>query len=64
MDKNKNKKSKKYAFNINDINRDKKIKASFLNFDNLNRGIYDQIELDGMTIRDNTDKLKDEKVDH
>ena len=61
MDKDKNKKSRKYAFNINDINNDKKIKSSVLDFDNLNKGVYDQIELDDMTIRSNKENLKNIK---
>ena len=58
MNKEKNKKGRKYAFNINDINSHKKIKGSLLDFKSLNRGTYDEIETNDMTIRDNSEKLK------
>ena len=61
MDKEKNQKGKKYAFNINDINKDKKIKGSALDFDKLNKGLYDQLELDDKTIKSDEEKLKDVK---
>ena len=51
-------KGKKYAFNINDINKDKKSKGSSLDFNSLNRGTYDEIENNDMIIKDRLDKLK------
>ena len=61
MNKEKNKRGNKYAFNINDINSNKKFKGSLLDFKSLNRGTYDEIEIDDMKIRDNIGKLKDVK---
>ena len=58
MNKEKNEKGKKYAFNINDINRHKNFKGSLLDFKSLNKGTYDQIETNDMTIKDNLEKLK------
>ena len=51
-------KGKKYAFNINDINKDKQSKGSSLDFNSLNRGTYDEIENNDMIIKDRLDKLK------
>ena len=61
MDKEKNQKGQKYAFNINDINNNKKIKGSALDFEKLNKGLYDQLELDDKTIKSDEEKLKDVK---
>jgi len=58
MNKEKNEKGKKYAFNINDINRNKNFKGSALDFKSLNKGTYDEIETNDMTIRDNLEKLR------
>jgi hypothetical protein len=58
MNKEKNEKGKKYAFNINDINRNKNFKGSALDFKSLNKGTYDEIETNDMTIKDNLEKLR------
>ena len=54
---NKNKQSK-YAFNINDINAKKKFQGSLNDFQKLNRGLYDEIENQDISIKDNKNKLK------
>jgi hypothetical protein len=54
---NKNKQSK-YAFNINDINAKKKFQGSLNDFQKLNRGLYDEIENQDISIKDNKNQLK------
>lgn len=54
---NKSKQSK-YAFNINDINAKKKFQGSLNDFQKLNRGLYDEIENQDISIKDNKNKLK------
>ena len=58
MNNGRNKKGQKYAFNINDINKHKKFKGSLVDFNTLNKGTYDEIENNDMTIKDHLDKLK------
>ena len=48
----------KYAFNINDIKAPKDFKGSLSDFKSLNRGSYDEIESNDITIKDNIEKLK------
>ena len=48
----------KYAFNINDIKAPKDFKGSLSDFKSLNRGYYDEIESNDITIKDNIEKLK------
>ena len=54
---NKNKQNK-YAFNINEINVKKKFQGSLNDFQKLNRGLYDEIENQDISIKDNKNKLK------
>jgi hypothetical protein len=55
------KKRRKYAFNINECNIKKKIKASLKDFQKLNRGIYDEIESNDLSIKKSKKMLKDLK---
>lgn len=48
----------KYAFNINEINVKKKFQGSLNDFQKLNRGLYDEIENQDISIKDNKNKLK------
>ena len=56
-------KGTKYAFNINNINTRKDFKGSLSDFKSLNRGSYDEIESNDITIKDNIEKLKHLKND-
>ena len=56
--KNDKNKKRKYAFNINEINVKKKFQGSLKDFQKLNRGLYDEIESNDMTIKENKTKLK------
>ena len=56
-------KGTKYAFNINDINAPKDFKGSLSDFKSLNRGNYDEIEANDITIKDNIEKLNHLKND-
>ena len=57
MKTDKHKKSK-YAFNINEIKIKKKFQGSLKDFQKLNRGLYDEIESNDMSIKENKNKLK------
>lgn len=57
MKTDKNRKSK-YAFNINEIKIKKKFQGSLKDFQKLNRGLYDEIESNDMSIKENKIKLK------
>ena len=49
---------RKYAFNINDIKSKKKFQGSLHDFQKLNRGLYDEIENQDISIKENKNKLK------
>jgi len=51
-------KQNKYALNINEINVKKKFQGSLNDFQKLNRGLYDEIENQDISIKDNKSKLK------
>ena len=53
----KNKRSK-YAFNINEIKIKKKFQGSLKDFQKLNRGLYDEIESNDISIKESKAKLK------
>ena len=53
----KNKRSK-YAFNINEIKIKKKFQGSLKDFQKLNRGLYDEIESNDLSIKENKAQLK------
>ena len=53
----KNKRSK-YAFNINEIKIKKKFQGSLKDFQKLNRGLYDEIENNDISIKESKAKLK------
>ena len=57
MKTNKNKKTK-YAFNINDIKIKKKFQGSLKDFQKLNRGLYDEIENNDLSIKENKAQLR------
>ena len=57
MKPDKNKRSK-YAFNINEIKIKKKFQGSLKDFQKLNRGLYDEIESNDISIKENKAKLK------
>jgi hypothetical protein len=56
--KNDKTKKTKYAFNINEIKIKKKFQGSLKDFQKLNRGLYDEIESNDMSIKQNKAKLK------
>ena len=51
-------KRRKYAFNINEIKIKKNFQGSLKDFQKLNRGLYDEIESNDISIRENKAKLK------
>ena len=51
-------KKNKYAFNINEINIKKKFQGSLKDFQKLNRGLYDEIENNDLSIKEKKLKLK------
>ena len=52
------KKRRKYAFNINEIKIKKKFQGSLNDFQKLNRGVYDEIESNDISIKESKKKLK------
>ena len=52
------KKRRKYAFNINEIKVKKKFLGTLNDFQKLNRGVYDEIESNDISIKESKKKLK------